>query len=119
MEAKKNYGYDAIGRLSISSFNCLFWEVKYFWNFTLAMSVIVLALSISFLWSIFTFRNLRNIKVEVFFWKKEMFTHKVEICVAQNEYITHKIEKFVAQKKYLTHKLRGGTCVGACALGSA
>ena len=81
MEAKKNYGYDAIGRLSISSFNCLFREVEYFWNFTLAMSVIVLALSISFLWSIFTFRNLRKIKVEVFL-TKEMFTHKIEICVA-------------------------------------
>ena len=48
-----------------------------------------------------------------------MFENKKEICVAQNEYLTHKKEIYVAQKKYLTHKLRGGTCVGAFALGSA
>ena len=67
MEAKKNYGYDAIGRLSISSFNLEYLEFEYYWNITLAISVIVLALSISFLWSILTFRNLKNIHLEVFF----------------------------------------------------
>ena len=51
--------------------------------------------------------------------QKKYLTHKIEIYVEQNKYLTHKKEIYVAQKKYLTRKLRGGTCVGACALGSA
>ena len=56
---------------------------------------------------------------EMYVAQKKYLTHKIEIYVEQNKYLTHKKEIYVAQKKYLTRKLRGGTCVGACALGSA